>query len=73
MAIIFYNEMQGYIGNLTNEEDIAYWQEIADSLFAAIAPAMSLRSQIESLTSAMDSATHTEFNDVLTQCGRTAK
>ena len=67
MAIIFYNEMQGYIGNLTNEEDIAYWQEIADSLFAAIAPAMSLRSQIESLTSAMDSATHTEFNDVLTQ------
>ena len=67
MAISFYSEMQGYIGNLTNEEDIAYWQEIADSLFAAIAPAMSLRSQIESLTSAMDSATHTEFNDMLTQ------
>lgn len=65
MAISFYSEMQGYIGNLTNEEDIAYWQEIADSLFAAIAPAMSLRSQIESLTSAMDSATHTEFNDML--------
>lgn len=64
-AIDFYNQLQTNISNLTDEDETARWQAVADALYAAIIPAQDLGDRIQGIVDAMDSASKTEFTDML--------
>lgn len=65
LAIDFYQELQQYIDGLTDEDQIQYWQSVANSLFSAIAPTKALKEQIDLLLSGMSDEEFKTFNEQL--------
>ena len=64
-AIDFYNELNTYIGSLTDESEIKMWEKVSNDLFSAISPMAALNEKIEMLKSSMQEASQTEFDQML--------
>lgn len=66
-AVDFYNQLRGYIDGLTDPEDIAFWENVADNFYKAIVPAQTLGERIQTLVDAMEQADQTRFAEFLSE------
>lgn len=64
-SITLWQDMRSDINNLTNEEDIKKWGDLSNKILDAVRATLSLKEQIDLLKSSMDSASQSEFDDML--------